>query len=258
MHLACIKNNVRYLHKLLALPDVDVNVLDNARWSPLHEACNHGNVECVKALLEYKPVITSRSNFLKDGPMSKPIDMNIAAVYDITPLHDTVMCNKVEIAKLLLQYGGPKLLKAKTTEGKSPHDLAKTPEMRKLLEDFKNNHASSWDKDTSELLEMNSQEEVQSVSSNVLTRYRLLVKHLLSGYLSTYNVPELWLRTVNKNSRQVKDATDEIAILLSDLRVFGQIETHLTMYEQRTQKMCQDLDHDAKLDIPAMKILTTQ
>ena len=32
----------------------DVNARDHYGWTPLHEAANHGHVECVRQLLNYR------------------------------------------------------------------------------------------------------------------------------------------------------------------------------------------------------------
>ena len=47
----------------LMFSGVDVNVQDNLGWSPLHEACNHGNHEAVYELLHYKPPRSIKSYF---------------------------------------------------------------------------------------------------------------------------------------------------------------------------------------------------
>lgn len=44
---------------------VDVNIRDNAGWTPMHEACNHGHVQCVKALLQFVPAKTVDHYFSK-------------------------------------------------------------------------------------------------------------------------------------------------------------------------------------------------
>ena len=40
---------------MIYLTGIDVNSKDNAGWTPLHEACNKGHIECVKELLSYRP-----------------------------------------------------------------------------------------------------------------------------------------------------------------------------------------------------------
>lgn len=43
------------------MEQLNVNTQDNAGWTPLHEACNNGYSDVVKALLEYgaDPNLTS-------------------------------------------------------------------------------------------------------------------------------------------------------------------------------------------------------
>lgn len=53
LHIACIKNQPMLVKKLL-LEGIDPNLKDNAGWTALHEACNHGNQECVAELLRCK------------------------------------------------------------------------------------------------------------------------------------------------------------------------------------------------------------
>ena len=50
--MACIHDNVNIVEDILKNV-VDVNATDHAGWTALHEACNHGNLECVKKILEY-------------------------------------------------------------------------------------------------------------------------------------------------------------------------------------------------------------
>ncbi|XP_070196144.1 uncharacterized protein [Littorina saxatilis] len=61
LHRAAIKNNISLLKQLLSVPGVDVNAQDYAGWTPLHEACNHGNTECARALLKFVPCATLHS-----------------------------------------------------------------------------------------------------------------------------------------------------------------------------------------------------
>lgn len=54
----------------------------------------------------------------------------------ITPLHDAVLNDQVDICRVLLQHGGPKLLQAQTILGYTPLDLAETDDMAALLTSY--------------------------------------------------------------------------------------------------------------------------
>ena len=166
LHTACIKNDVVMLEKLLSHPDADINVQDANGWTPLHEACNHGSLKCVELLLRHVPVASDGGGINKDvkdgianrdskhhrkvdiedangkemasmGPnVLRKADINAAGPQKITPLHDAVLNNRVSVCRLLLQYGGQRLLKARTILGYTALDLAETDEMRKTLENF--------------------------------------------------------------------------------------------------------------------------
>ena len=66
-----------------------ISNLDNAGWTPLHEACNYGNTVCVQEILQRCP----------------EVDL-LTQVDGVTPLHDALSNGHVEIGKLLLQHGG--------------------------------------------------------------------------------------------------------------------------------------------------------
>ena len=58
-----------------------VNVRDLAGWTPLHEACNQGNLDIVKILIEHNA------------------DMNALGYQNNTPLHEAALNTKFECCK---------------------------------------------------------------------------------------------------------------------------------------------------------------
>lgn len=116
LHRVCIKNQVEKLIILLSLPGVDINVKDNAGWTPLHEACNYGNTECVQEILQRCP----------------EVDL-LTQVDGVTPLHDALSNGHVEIGKLLLQHGGPELLQQRNSKGELPLDYVLSPKDKEEL-----------------------------------------------------------------------------------------------------------------------------
>ncbi|KAI4891818.1 hypothetical protein NFI96_002199 [Prochilodus magdalenae] len=89
LHRACKRNQVETVLHILSLPGTDVNVKDHAGWTPLHEACNHGASECVAALLQHCPGLQLDSQ-----------------VKGVSPLHDALLNQHTDIAKMLLRHAG--------------------------------------------------------------------------------------------------------------------------------------------------------
>ncbi|XP_016093760.1 SMC5-SMC6 complex localization factor protein 1 [Sinocyclocheilus grahami] len=116
LHLACKKNQVERLLRILSVPGTDVNIKDHAGWTPLHEACNHGSMECVQALLQHCPNLQLGSQ-----------------VQGVSPLHDALLNQHMHIAKMLLQRGGSPLLKLRDSEGQTPLDLVSFEALREEL-----------------------------------------------------------------------------------------------------------------------------
>ncbi|XP_076995259.1 SMC5-SMC6 complex localization factor protein 1 [Tamandua tetradactyla] len=116
LHRACIANQVEKLILLLSLPGIDINVKDNAGWTPLHEACNYGNTVCVQEILQRCP----------------EVDL-LTQVDGVTPLHDALSNGHVEIGKLLLQHGGPVLLQQRNSMGELPLDYVVSPQIKEEL-----------------------------------------------------------------------------------------------------------------------------
>ena len=168
LHTACIKNNVELLEELLSQPNVEVNIQDAIGWTPLHEACNHGSLRCVELLLQYVPESIDKQDMItcintnvrersadcnsqyhrktdisdsivedkKERSNMRKADLNAVGPDGITPLHDAVLNNHVAICRLLLQYGGQRLLMARTVLGYTALDLAETVEMANVLKRF--------------------------------------------------------------------------------------------------------------------------
>ena len=56
LHRACIRNEPAKVKQLL-LNDFNPNLKDNAGWTALHEASNHGHTACVAELLKSKGIV---------------------------------------------------------------------------------------------------------------------------------------------------------------------------------------------------------
>ena len=92
-----------------------VNIRDYCGWTPLHEACNFGNSDIVRALLEFGANVNDPGGIHCQG---------------ITPLHDATLNGHYGCVKLLIDFGADPHWK--NSENLSPIDVAK-----KGLEEFK-------------------------------------------------------------------------------------------------------------------------
>jgi hypothetical protein len=96
-----------------------VNVRDLAGWTPLHEACNQGNLDIVKTLIEHNA------------------DMNALGYHNNTPLHEAALNTKFECCKYLLEMGANKSIR--NQYGVLASDFVKSmPEFVKLFNSYEN------------------------------------------------------------------------------------------------------------------------
>ncbi|KAI1307247.1 BCL-6 corepressor [Halotydeus destructor] len=91
----------------------DINVRDNAGYTPLHECCMRGHLEIARCLLEHGA------------------NVNVSAAGGIRPLHDAVESDHVQVARLLLAYGADPTIA--TYSGLTPLKLARSNCMKQFL-----------------------------------------------------------------------------------------------------------------------------
>ncbi|XP_075788257.1 SMC5-SMC6 complex localization factor protein 1 [Pelodiscus sinensis] len=162
LHIACIRNKVERLIQLLSFPGTDINVKDYAGWTPLHEACNHGSTVCVREILQRCPEVDLLSQV--DG---------------VTPLHDALSNGHVEIGKLLLQHGGPLLLRQKDFYGKLPLDYVESLSVKQELLDIV--HPEETVKDFHERVEKDFHSQQREL-------WLILFNKMLLNFCSVYNL----------------------------------------------------------------------
>ncbi|KAK6991205.1 hypothetical protein BgiMline_014560 [Biomphalaria glabrata] len=166
VHIACKRNNAIKLQELLLIPGVNVNLKDNAGWTPLHEACNRGNLDCVCLLLRHSPL----------SELDSKTDINASGPGGITPLMDAVINKHKEVCRELLKFGGKVLLLTKSDQGHTALDFADSEEMKTILKSTPDSLASD---DTP-----SSNNKAVFLSYQDCTRYLALLTILLTSYQS--------------------------------------------------------------------------
>nr|XP_047142772.1 SMC5-SMC6 complex localization factor protein 1-like isoform X2 [Hydra vulgaris] len=163
LHIACIRNHPDRVKELIS-NGANPNIRDNAGWYPLHEASIHGHVQCLNALLSYKDLDLCATNY--DG---------------ISALHDAVQNNRIEVAQVLLHAGGHRLFSLQTKDNKTAMDMAKTQEMKSLLNRYNINFLSASVCEINDKLYKN----VKLVSNDDLQKYLFLLILLIESLKSS-------------------------------------------------------------------------
>lgn len=113
LHVACIKGKFDMLEAVLREGAIDINAKDNAGWTALHEACNHGYANFAELLLQHGA------------------DVNMPGDSNITPLHDAACSGKTDVVKVLLAWGAD--INALDRRGMRPIDLCE-PDSADILD----------------------------------------------------------------------------------------------------------------------------
>lgn len=115
------KENISLVKRLLVDENANPNVMDNNRWTPLHEACSRGHFRTVEMLL-------------KNGAI-----VDVGGGDDlITPLQDAILHEHLKVVEILLFNGAD--MDRRTLRGRTSMDLAlikKNDDILKLLNDCK-------------------------------------------------------------------------------------------------------------------------
>ncbi|XP_071945230.1 SMC5-SMC6 complex localization factor protein 1-like [Antedon mediterranea] len=263
LQVACIKGHLARVKELLSVPGIDVNSQDNAGWTALHEACNKGNVACVRELLRFKPTKTIMHYFdtSKATAQSSSINLLISPPCGTTPLHDAVVNGRTEIALMLIQHGGKKLLTIGNKDGYTPLDYANTAEMKKILlacdkennnvieapsprASFKEYHSFIPDEECYRkvLGDPNHQPDFQDRCGTMV----FLISELLNVYIASNDLPNLQ-REVNfahslKRHGDVRQesSTKSESDLIQDLCVYSQINDHVDNFNKHLRRICEN------------------
>ena len=123
LHLACQAGNLEGVRSLLKGCDADVMMQDSNGDTPLHEACLHGEKKIFNLLLSK---MTEKSVGLGPGSQEKKINLVIKNRLGLTPFHFACRGGHLEIAEKLYNHSdNPEaLVREKDKEGATALHLA--------------------------------------------------------------------------------------------------------------------------------------
>jgi len=145
LHGHAKKGNLEKMRECLATPGVDVNAVDHAGWTPLHEAVAAGSVAAVSLLLNHSAPRTLLHYFSPGNIKAGRVDLLLGDLErGMNPVQEAVSNSNNEMVSLFLETvttksGFPSvkvLLSAKTKAGETMGSLAKSDSMKAIMNRF--------------------------------------------------------------------------------------------------------------------------
>ena len=144
LHGYAKRGNLSKMQECLATPGVDVNAVDHAGWTPLHEAVASGSKAAVSLLLNHSAPRTLLHYWSPVKPKvdTGKVDLLLGDMErGMNPLHEAVSHDNNEMVSLFLETATGKpgfpslkvLLSAKTKTGDTMLTLAKSESMKATL-----------------------------------------------------------------------------------------------------------------------------
>ncbi|PVU91751.1 hypothetical protein BB561_004234 [Smittium simulii] len=147
LHRECREGNIDDVIYQLNL-GIDIDTVDNAGWTPLHEASLAGHSNLVKELLRRNASVHKKG------------------LGGDTPLHDACANGHIQVVKYLLEAGAD--FEAHNQNGVAPKDMASDEKILKLLNDWKTNIALNLENDDpkKELISTKRKTSIDNFDSN--------------------------------------------------------------------------------------------
>ena len=145
LHGHAKRGNVAKIRDCLATPGVDVNAVDHAGWTPLHEAVAAQSVAAVSFLLNHSAPRTLLHYFSPGNIKAGRVDLLLGDLErGMNPVQEAVSLDNKELVNLFLETVATKpgfpsvkvLLSAKTKAGETMVSLARSDSMKAILNRF--------------------------------------------------------------------------------------------------------------------------
>jgi len=191
LHTAAKKGQTELLKNCLFTPGADINCKDNNGFTPLHEAVGANQLKSVELLLDHKPpgrtidkFFTPTKSFKASKPSIGYVDLLAVEQEDgMNPLQEAVNNELLDVTRLILNKVAQEeskgdspfpsvldLFNAKSKNGRTIRELAKSDEMKQLINSFSKEN----------------QENLPLVSSKLQIHRQDLFGVLLELFLSKY------------------------------------------------------------------------
>lgn len=124
IHKYCRMNNHKALGVALRSKDVNVNIADNAGWTPLHNVAHYNSVDCLKLLIKHRLPAPAGAEELNIFSLNSDND---------TPLSCAVKIGNDKVVDILLSSGAGVTVWNTVSSGCSAVQLAKSKQMEEAL-----------------------------------------------------------------------------------------------------------------------------